>query len=294
MVVLDDYRYVPFQGKTFSKRKWLPIFLFGMECTFRKKWTTFLIVGAWLTAIVKSILFLLLTQGQLDTDLLQLQGERYFTKTILSMIYTQLPWLALIFASVTGGLISDDLKKGAYHIYFSRPITRRDYFFGKFLVTSFYAFLIVWLPSFLFWAHSFLFSGFTQSPNWHIVSQDIQFVRFLQTLAYLFIISFAMGGLLLMFSCFFKNTRLVTLSFISIFLVGYVLEFVSQGIQKLNFLRFFSYLGNLDRIGHKIFLLEKFFTNDIFIAGGILAFVTLVSIFYVYRKLGQIIFVGLV
>ncbi|NUM35142.1 MAG: hypothetical protein HUU50_11395 [Candidatus Brocadiae bacterium] len=293
MVILDDYRYVPFQGKTVVNKKWLPIFLFGIECTFRKKWTTLMLVGAWLTAIIKSILFLLLTQGQLDSGLLQTQGDRYFSKTILSMVYAQLPWFALILASVTGGLISDDLKKGAYSIYFSRPITRKDYFWGKFFVTLFYSFLVVWLPVFLFWTHSFIFSGFTQSPNWHIVSKDIHSLRFLQTIAYLSTVSISMGFLLLMFSCMSKNSRFVTLSFIAIFLVGYVLENIAQNIQKLSFLHFFSYLGNLDRIGYKIFLFQSSSPATFWTAGGILAVVTLFSAIYVYRKLGQIIFVGL-
>lgn len=293
MVIMDDYRYIPFQGKTNSKRRWLPVFLFGMECTFRKKWTTFLLVAAWLTAIIKSILFLLLTQGQLDADLLQIQGERYFSKTILSMIYIQLPWLSLILATVTGGLISDDLKKGAYHIYFSRPITRKDYFLGKFLVTFFYSFLVVWLPVFLFWTHSFIFSGFTQSPNWHIVSKDIHFMRFIQTLAYLFVVSLSMGFLLLMFSCFTKNSRMVTLSFLAVFIVGFVLEYVAQNIQKLSSLHFSSFLGNLDRIGHSIFLFKSLSPGLFWVSGGVVLCLALFSIAFVYRKLGKIIFEGL-
>jgi len=45
-----------------------------------------------------------------------------------------------------GGLICDDRRVGAHQLYFCRPLTRLDYFLGKFLASAFFAALAILAP----------------------------------------------------------------------------------------------------------------------------------------------------
>jgi len=44
------------------------------------------------------------------------------------------------------GLFCDDRKAGAHQLYFARPITRLDYFSGKFLIAAFFSLLAMLVP----------------------------------------------------------------------------------------------------------------------------------------------------
>ena len=292
MVELDDHRYIHFKGTLVKRHRWLPIFLFGLECTFRKKLTIALLVGAWLNAIIRSILFILLTQGQMDVDLVKVHGSRFFSKTIIDILTWQLPWLALILASIGAGLIANDLKKGAYQIYFARPITRCDYFLGKFLVSVFYCFMVLWLPIFLLWLNCFLFSGYGNSPNWQQVKGDITGLRFIQTVLYLLITTCSVSLLILMFSSLTKNSKFVALTFISIFLIGKVLEQVGYHIKSLASLQFFSYLQDLSLTGRGFFQLKMGAESDYYIAFACISLLIIACAIILYRRLGKIIFTG--
>ena len=50
--------------------------------------------------------------------------------------------LVMILVFCGAGLISDDLKFNSLQLYFSRPITKRDYFLGKASVIVFFLFFV--------------------------------------------------------------------------------------------------------------------------------------------------------
>lgn len=293
MLILDDYKYIPYEGTLNTCRRWSAIFFFGLECTFKRKFTIALIVAAWLSAIIQSIVFILLSQGQLDVELVQVQGERYFSKTMLSIISIQFPWLILLFSILGSGLIADDLKKGAYQIYFARPITRWDYFTGKILVGFFYTLILVWMPVMLLFFHSFIFSGYTSSPNWKILSPDISWTRFFQISLYLFVLTLSINFLILAFSSLSKNSKFIALAFLAIPVLGKIFEVVSQNLVQFSMLRFLSYLYNLEVVGFHLLRLSPG-SKDIYISLSILILLILSCMVILYRRLGRIIFVGLV
>lgn len=247
---MTHLQYVPFEGKLTNQKRWLAIFLFGLECTFRKRMTIIFLILAWLSAIVKNILFLLVTQGS-QSDLSEIEGKRYFTATIIQMIDVQTLCLVLLLTAVGAGLISNDLKNSAYQLYFARPIKIKDYLLGKFLVIFFYSFIMMWLPLLFFWGYCLLLSGVHASPNWQIVSPDITFARFCQTLLYLCIVTVCVGTMLLAFSSLTKNSKFVGILFLAIFFFGKVVEILASFMATIN-LSFLSYLYNLAVVGRWI------------------------------------------
>lgn len=243
-------QYVPFEGKLTNQHRWLAIFLFGLECTFRRRLTIILLILAWLNAIVQNILFLLITQGQ-QVLLSETQATRYFTSKIITMIDGQTLCLVVLLAAVGSGLISNDLKNSAYQLYFARPIKIKDYLLGKFLVIACYSFIMMWLPLLFFWGYCWLLSGQHSSPNWALIDPDITLARFGQTLLYLFLITIFMGSTLLALSSLTKNSKFVGIVFLAVFFLGKFVETLASFLPTIN-LSFLSYLYNLSVMGRWI------------------------------------------
>lgn len=56
-------------------------------------------------------------------------------------------WFSLLATAWYGtGLFAEDRRVGAHQLYFSRPITKLDYFVGKFLTVSFFSGLVLIVP----------------------------------------------------------------------------------------------------------------------------------------------------
>jgi ABC-type transport system involved in multi-copper enzyme maturation permease subunit len=62
-----------------------------------------------------------------------------FNKTMALFALLAVAWLA-------SGLFCEDRKAGAHQLYFARPITRLDYFLGKFSIASFFALCAMIVP----------------------------------------------------------------------------------------------------------------------------------------------------
>ncbi|MEM7305526.1 MAG: ABC transporter permease subunit [Planctomycetota bacterium] len=65
------------------------------------------------------------------------------------------------------GLFAEDRRLGAHLLYFSRPITRLDYFLGKFLTVSFFGALSVMVPGLVVC----LIASWT-SPDWSFLKEE--------------------------------------------------------------------------------------------------------------------------
>ena len=71
------------------------------------------------------------------------------SKLILSYYEGAALWIILLSVFVGSGLISRDLQTGSLRLYLSRPITRLDYYLGKFSVLGVFIGLITFVPGLL-------------------------------------------------------------------------------------------------------------------------------------------------
>ncbi len=76
-------------------------------------------------------------------------------------------FLFLAVAWYGSGLLAEDRRLGAHLLYFSRPITRVDYFFGKFLTVAFFGFLTLTLPGLVI-----CFLAAWWSPEWSFLREE--------------------------------------------------------------------------------------------------------------------------
>jgi len=73
----------------------------------------------------------------------------------------------LLVAWFASGLLCEDKKAGAHQLYFARPITRLDYFLGKFAVGSFFSLVAMLVPMLII----SLVAAVT-SPEWSFVKEE--------------------------------------------------------------------------------------------------------------------------
>ncbi len=69
------------------------------------------------------------------------------------------------------GLFCDDKRAGAHQLYFARPLTRLDYFLGKFLCAAFFAALASFVPVLIICAIATF-----ASPDWSFLKEEWELV----------------------------------------------------------------------------------------------------------------------
>lgn len=85
-------------------------------------------------------------------------NDRFF----MTIVQIQTTFAFLMCAIIGPGLISPDLTNNAMPLYLSRPLTRRDYILGKFLVLALVLSAMSWIPSSLL----FLFQTSLEGLSW--------------------------------------------------------------------------------------------------------------------------------
>jgi hypothetical protein len=163
---LEVYRR--FQGKLEDPRwrAW-PIFAAGLHVALKqRKALLFLFAPLAIATIVFSVVVYLtfMAEAQLGPDgqlppaeTLGEMAGRAFLQAQIGQLLEVVTWMIefikvmgfaaiLLVAWFGSGLLCEDKKAGAHQLYFARPITRLDYFLGKFAVGSFFSLCAMLAP----------------------------------------------------------------------------------------------------------------------------------------------------
>ena len=108
-------------------------------------------------------------QGQLVKGLVLTQAEQMFNVVNLILEFSKgMGGFALLAVTwFASGLFCEDKKAGAHQLYFARPITRLDYFLGKFLIAAFFAAWAMLVPLL-----SVCIAATFCSPEWSFLKQE--------------------------------------------------------------------------------------------------------------------------
>jgi hypothetical protein len=182
--------------------RWRVVASTGIQRAWRSSWLKRLLVLAWLPGVSLGFLIFLYEQAQMrdDMSLRAVQGailnvleapERsvrqfqsldgilvgrtqspgearhmFWSVLLLNLFQRTQPLLLLqMIALIAPPLISQDIRSRAFLLYFSRPLSPWQYIWGKFVVVSFYAFLITLAPALLLFA-----AGVLLSPGLSVLS----------------------------------------------------------------------------------------------------------------------------
>jgi ABC-2 type transport system permease protein len=154
---LEVYRR--FKGRLSAGRmRFWPILAANVHVAAKKKLPLLLLYAV--PAIATVVLsFIVYGKYAAETQLGELRGgglaglmlnqaqKQLETRNLIAQFLSGFQYFALLPAAWYGaGLLAEDRRVGAHLLYFARPITRLDYFLGKFLTAALYTALAVMLP----------------------------------------------------------------------------------------------------------------------------------------------------
>ena len=240
-----DQGYQHWSGELSGRAwRWLAITRRGVKTALQGRFVRLVLIAAWLPALVLAFVLCLwgLVERQsalvdtikpLHTSLLGqpiLAGPRDYRVEIWTLSFHYFLsgelWFSMIIVLLVGpNLISQDLRYNALPLYFSRPITRKDYFVGKLgvIVTMIAAVIIV--PSIVAYVLGLLFS------------LDITIVRdtwriLLASVAYGLVIAVSAGLLMLALSSLSRNSRYVALFWLAVWILSSTVSAVLVTIEQ--------------------------------------------------------------
>jgi len=236
-----------FQVKRFP---WWPITRYGIKLTFRRKFFKLLFMLALTPALVflagiyiseRLEEFRFMIQG--DTQFLNINPlyfKTYFTNEFMLFMIVMM----LVFSGA--GLISDDLKYNSLQLYFSRPITKKDYFLGKASVIVFFIFILTLIPGFIFIIMKMLFAGnFVFLAKYPWLPFSVIGYSFLLT------VFFSFYGLFL--SAVNKNRRYVAILIFGLYFFTDVLFGIFHDIFHSEYFALLSVRANIQQVGAVLF-----------------------------------------
>lgn len=250
-MTIKEKGYVHWDGKLQEKRfPWFPITRLGIKLAFKKKYFKFLFS----MTLVPAIIYLagIYASERLEDFRFMISESAPFIKitpAYFKSYYTNdfiLFMIVMIMVFAGAGLISDDLKYNALQLYFSRPLSKKDYVFGKASVIVFFMFMVTIIPGVVFFIMKLIFSGsfkFLIDYPWLILS----------IFGYSLILIAFFSFYTLFLSSLSKNRRYVTVLIFGL----YVFSDMLYGILYENFHNYyFSLLSikcNIKQIGAYIF-----------------------------------------
>jgi len=236
----------------YKKFPWWPITRYGIKLTFRKKYFKFVFSMSLLPAVF--FLGVIYLSERLEDfknippidklPLLQI-NPNWFNKMYLSSSF--LFFLIVIILIFCGaGLICDDLKHNSLQLYFSRPIKKKDYFFGKTGVIVFFLFILTLVPGLVFFIMKLIFSGnfkFFASYPWLPLS----------IIGYSFILTGFFSFYTLLLSSLSKNRRYVAILIVVIYFAMDIIYLIFYDNFRSHYFSLISLRANLQQVGAFIF-----------------------------------------
>jgi ABC-2 type transport system permease protein len=140
-------------GLDFRGRAWVVIAAFGLRSLARYKAFLFLLILAWIPAIVRGVLM------YVAANVPQASFLATSAQTFRDFLDQQQPFVFFITVYAGSGLIADDIRSNALQLYLSRPLTRSQYAAGKFAILATALALVTWVPAMVLLIVQVLFAG---------------------------------------------------------------------------------------------------------------------------------------
>jgi ABC-type transport system involved in multi-copper enzyme maturation permease subunit len=250
-MTIKEKGYTHWDGE-FSDKKfpWWPITRYGIKLTFQRKFFKLFFV----LALAPAFLFLagIYVSERLEDFRFMIQGDTqflsidpgyfktYFTNEfVLFMIV-----MMLIFCGA--GLISDDLKFNSLQLYFSRPISKRDYVMGKAAVIVFFLFIVTLVPGLIFIIMKLLFAGnfeFLVKYPWLLFS----------VIAYSILVTVYFSFYTLFLSSINKNRRYVAILIFGLYVFTEIIYEILKDIFRSDYFSLLSVRANIQQVGYALF-----------------------------------------
>lgn len=234
----------------YKKFPWWPITRYGIKLTFRKKYFKFIFPMSLLPAVF-FLAMIYISERLEDFPFLDREAVKflqinpnYFKTYLTASFLFFIIVMILIFCGA--GLICDDLKHNSLQLYFSRPIKKKDYFFGKTGVIVFFLLILTLVPGLVFFIMKLIFSGnfkFFASYPWLPFS----------IIGYSFILTGFFSFYTLLLSSLSKNRRYVAILIVVIYFAMDIIYLIFYDNFRSHYFSLISLRANLQQVGAFIF-----------------------------------------
>lgn len=250
-MTIKEKGYAHWEGEFLDKKlPWWPITRYGIKLTFRKKFFKLIFAGT----LVPAVVFLagIYVSERLDDFKFMfresvpfLQINPAYFKTYLSESFMLFLFIIiLIFCG--SGLISDDLKHNSLQLYFARPLTKKNYFFGKTAVIVFFLFILTLVPGLVFFILKLVFAGsfrFFLDYPWLPLS----------IIGYSVLVTAFFSFYTLFLSSLSKNRRLVAILIFGIYIASEILRAIFYDNFHSHYFSLLSIRANIQQVAAFIF-----------------------------------------
>jgi len=232
--------------------RWGPISRYAIKLAFRRKFFKFLFFSALVPSLI-TLAMIYVSERLDDFAFLAPDSEAVSFLEINPLFFMRYfcgDWLlfmiVLLLVFCGAGLIADDLKYNSLQLYFSRPITKQDYFLGKASVIVFFLGLITIVPGLVFVIMKLVFAG------------NFQFLRQYPWLPFSVV---AYSAFLILFFTFYtlllsslnKNRRYVAVLIFGLFVFSDIIFGIFHGIFRNPYFSLLSIKKNLKQVGAVLF-----------------------------------------
>jgi len=250
-MTIKEKGYTHWDGNFVAKKfPWWPITRYGIKLTFRRKFFKLLFImalapglvflaGIYISERLEDFRFMI--QG--DTQFLSIDPtyfKAYFTNEFMLFMIVMM----LIFCGA--GLISDDLKFNSLQLYFSRPISKSDYFMGKAAVIVFFVFVVTLIPGLIFIVMKLLFAG-----NFEFLAK-YPWLPF-SVIGYSFLVTVFFSFYTLFLSSINKNRRYVAILIFGLYIFTDILFEIFEDIFRSEYFSLLSIRANIQQVGYALF-----------------------------------------
>ena len=240
-----------------------------------QRWMILLVIVSSLPFVVRASQVYIVTRLCDIPQLAAFAGQFEVNPAFFADFLLQQSALTILVVILAGsGLIANDRKYGALQIYFSRPVTRRDYIVGKFAVIAFYCSLVTLIPALFLFLIKILLSedlGFLGQYYW--VPFSILACGGCMILIY--------GTLILALSSLGKGSRFAGIGF---FIVIALTDLAGGILRSTPNAAAISLGSDLRRVGDFLFRLPPSHSFPVTLAAGILAAVFMLSLYILIRN----------
>ena len=175
------------------------------------------------------------------------------------------------------GLIANDLKANALQIYFSKPITRRDYVMGKLGVLFFFLALPTLVPGMLLFFLAVLFksdASFLEQNCWLPAS----------VLGYSLLIIATYSVVMLAVSSLSKSSRFAGIVFAALFFFSRIFYQILSVVLRSTRVAWVSLGNNLTQIGDYLFQGRPQYQSPLWLSAMVLGLLMMGSIWLLHHR----------
>jgi len=245
--MIREHGYSHWNGQFIERRlPWWPITRLNLKLAFRKKHfrpvyalsflpAFFFIVAIYISERIEDFQFMMRGGRAILFEI----NPNFFKNYLASDFLLFMLILIMVFAAA--GLMADDFRFNALILYFSRPLRKRDYLFGKAAVIAFFVLTLTAFPAILFIFIKLLFAGnFSLLKNYPWLPLSIIGYSLFLTIFYCLYALFL--------SCLSRNSRYVSVMIFAVYVFSDFLYAFFYNWFRQPFLLLLSFKHNLQQV----------------------------------------------